>query len=244
MIVCCRRYRRDLHRPDRVRRDERALRPGQEPDDARAARRRACIDCITQERPRAGRHRRADPRLDDRDQHADRAKGRQDRRSSSPRGTRDVYIIGRGNRPEAYNLFFHRPSAAGAAPAHARGRRAAARLGRGVRARSIARGDRASLPRARRRGRRGGRGLLPARLRQSRARARRRRDDPRRAAGRLCVAVARDPARVSRVRADVDDGGQRLYRPEGRRLCEEPEIEPAATSASAARSRSCARTAA
>src|SRR5262249_56181299 len=23
-------------------------------------------------------------------------------------GTRDVYIIGRGNRPEAYNLFFHR----------------------------------------------------------------------------------------------------------------------------------------
>jgi N-methylhydantoinase A len=27
------------------------------------------------------------------------------------RGTRDVYIIGRGNRPEAYNLFFHRPRA-------------------------------------------------------------------------------------------------------------------------------------
>src|SRR6195256_6408284 len=25
-----------------------------------------------------------------------------------PRGTRDVYIIGRGNRPEAYNLLFHR----------------------------------------------------------------------------------------------------------------------------------------
>src|SRR5271155_5041977 len=24
------------------------------------------------------------------------------------RGTRDLYIIGRGNRPEAYNLFFHR----------------------------------------------------------------------------------------------------------------------------------------
>src|SRR6202050_3545608 len=24
------------------------------------------------------------------------------------RGTRDAYIIGRGNRPEAYNLFFHR----------------------------------------------------------------------------------------------------------------------------------------
>lgn len=25
------------------------------------------------------------------------------------RGTRDVYLIGRGNRPDAYNLFFHRP---------------------------------------------------------------------------------------------------------------------------------------
>ena len=25
------------------------------------------------------------------------------------RGTRDIYLIGRGNRPEAYNLFFHRP---------------------------------------------------------------------------------------------------------------------------------------
>ena len=24
------------------------------------------------------------------------------------RGTRDVYIIGRGNRPEAYNLLFHK----------------------------------------------------------------------------------------------------------------------------------------
>ena len=24
------------------------------------------------------------------------------------RGTQDVYIIGRGNRPESYNLFFHR----------------------------------------------------------------------------------------------------------------------------------------
>ena len=27
------------------------------------------------------------------------------------RGTRDVYAIGRGNRPESYNLFFHRPKA-------------------------------------------------------------------------------------------------------------------------------------
>ena len=48
------------------------------------------------------------------------------------------------------------------------------------------------------------------------------------------VAVARDPARISRVRADVDHGGERLYRPEGRRLCEEPERRAWATSAFAA----------
>src|SRR5215472_13891970 len=37
-------------------------------------------------------------------------------------GTRDVYIIGRGNRPEAYNLFFHRPSrwSRGISPARSR----------------------------------------------------------------------------------------------------------------------------
>ena len=39
-------------------------------------------------------------------------------------GTRDVYAIGRGNRPEAYNLFFRRPAAARAAARDARGRRA------------------------------------------------------------------------------------------------------------------------
>ena len=41
------------------------------------------------------------------------------------RGTRDVYIIGRGNRPEAYNLFFQKPQAAGVAPHDPGGRRAA-----------------------------------------------------------------------------------------------------------------------
>ena len=68
--------------------------------------------------------------------------------------------------------------------------------------------------------------MLPARLRQSRARAHRRRNDQEGDAGRVPVAVARHPARVSRVRADVDHGGERLYRAEGRRLCEGPEVEP------------------
>ena len=49
------------------------------------------------------------------------------------RGTRDVYIIGRGNRPEAYNLFFHRHEPL--VPRHLTREveRARARLGRGFR---------------------------------------------------------------------------------------------------------------
>ena len=50
------------------------------------------------------------------------------------RGTRDVYIIGRGNRPEAYNLFFHRHRPL--VPRHLtlRSRRAPAGVRRGARA--------------------------------------------------------------------------------------------------------------
>ena len=55
------------------------------------------------------------------------------------RGTRDVYTIGRGNRPESYNLLFHRAPAAGAAPPDLRGGRARARLRRGHERRSIKR---------------------------------------------------------------------------------------------------------
>ena len=159
------------------------------------------------------------------------------------RGTRDVYIIGRGNRPEAYNLLFHRHRPL--VPRHLT-REVDERLLRSgeVLRPARSRRHRAGLPRARRRGGRGGRGLLPALLRQSRARAHRRRDDPRRHARRLSLAVARDPARVPRVRADVDHGGERLYRPEGRRLCEEPEREPGRDRLSRRHSRSCARTAA
>ena len=159
------------------------------------------------------------------------------------RGTRDVYIIGRGNRPEAYNLLFHRHRPL--VPRH---------LTREVDERLLSSGevhvplDREGIAQACRalaaEGRRGGRGLFPALLRQSRARAHRRRDDPRRHARRLSVAVARDPARVSRVRTDVDHGRERLYRSEGGRLCEGPEREPGRISGFAARSRSCDRTAA
>ncbi len=67
--------------------------------------------------------------------------------------------------------------------------------------------------------------MLPTLLRQPRARAHRRRDDPRRHAKRLSFAVAPDPARIPRVRAHVDHGGERLYRPEGRRLCQRAQFE-------------------
>ena len=128
------------------------------------------------------------------------------------RGTRDVYIIGRGNRPEAYNLLFHRHRPL--VPRH---------LTREVDERLLASGEvHAPLDRARRC--RGCRALAaegveavavcflhsyvnPAHERIA--------GEMIRAADaqRLSVAVARDPARVSRVRAHVDHGGERLYRP-------------------------------
>ena len=46
------------------------------------------------------------------------------------RGTRDVYIIGRGNRPEAYNLLFHRHRPLVPRQLHPRGGRARARVRR------------------------------------------------------------------------------------------------------------------
>ena len=86
------------------------------------------------------------------------------------RGTRDVYTIGRGNRPEAYNLLFHRHR-----PLVPR------QLTREVDERVLASGDvheplrprqrRRRLPGAEGGRRRGGRGLLPALLRQPEPRA-------------------------------------------------------------------------
>ena len=156
------------------------------------------------------------------------------------RGTRDVYIIGRGNRPESYNLFFHRhrPLVSRRLTMEAAERV----LSSGEVDTPLAKGERGGgLQGAQGRRGRGGRGLLPARLRQSRARARRRRHDQKGDAQRLSFSVARNPARVSRVRAHVHDGGECLYRPQGRRLREEPK-RASARLGSAAISRSCART--
>ena len=91
------------------------------------------------------------------------------------RGTRDVYAIGRGNRPDAYNLFFRRPR-----PFVSRA------LTFEVPERMLASGTVlealdeeavvGDLRAAARVGCRGGRGVLPARLRQPGARAARGRD--------------------------------------------------------------------
>ena len=141
------------------------------------------------------------------------------------RGTRDVYIIGRGNRPEAYNLLFHRHRPL--VPRH---------LTREVDERVLASGD-VHEPLAATASKRPAARSRPKASRRSRCASCTPTSipsheriageiDPQGHAGRLSVAVARDPARVSRVRAHVDHGGERLYRPEGRRLCEEPEVEP------------------
>ncbi len=50
------------------------------------------------------------------------------------RGTRDVYLIGRGNRPDAYNLIFSPAAAARAAPSDDRSGGENVRLGRSSRA--------------------------------------------------------------------------------------------------------------
>ena len=211
------RYRRNLHRPPRLR--------FQQPNTFVQAKSlttpaqlvQGIIDCLQQKRHQGLRDRRADPRLDHRHQHADRAQGRQDRPGRHPRHPRRLH-----HRPRQPPGGLQPPvppaPPAGVAPAHPRGRRARARLRRRARAAAPAQ-RRGSLPRARRRRRRSGRGLLPALLSRSLARARSRRDDPQGAAGRLPLALARHPARISRVRAHVDDGGERLYRTEGRRLC-------------------------
>ena len=60
---------------------------------------------------------------------------------------------------------------------------------------------------------RGGRGVLPARLRQSGARAARRRNPARGQPEAVRHAVARDRARVPRIRAHLDHRAQRLHRP-------------------------------
>ena len=67
-------------------------------------------------------------------------------------------------------------------------------------------------------GRRGGRGLLPVLVPESRARAAGRRDRPRGVPGGVPLGLVRGAAAVPRVRALLDGRAERLRRPEGRPL--------------------------
>src|SRR5262252_100701 len=105
--ACCRhRYRRYLHRSDRVRRRRPSLRAGQEPHHPGAARPRR-----HRLHPKSGL---AAAVIDELIHGSTIAINTLIERKGAKtglvvtRGTRDVYIIGRGNRPEAYSLFFHR----------------------------------------------------------------------------------------------------------------------------------------
>ena len=157
-------------------------------------------------------------------------------------GTSDVYIIGRGNRPEAYNS-----SSIGIA-----------RWCRGI---SPGRSPSGCWPPARSRDAR-----PKASRRSARALAAEGVDavavcflhsyinpDHERAAGEIIRAALPDAyvslsheilARVPRVRAHLDDSGERLYRPQSRRLCTRLEGETRRRSALRATCPSCARTAA
>ena len=82
------------------------------------------------------------------------------------RGTRDVYAIGRGNRPEAYNLFFHRPKPL--VPRHLTLEVNERLFASGEEREALDPAERARGLRGLRQGRRrGGRGLLPPLLCQS-----------------------------------------------------------------------------
>ena len=117
-------------------------------------------------------------------------------------GFRDSLEIARGNRPDFFNLFYEKPRAVRAAPPAARGAGPARADGRRARSRSTSTGLPAILDDFRAAGRRGGRDLPAARLRQ-----------PARTRWRCCervrelwpeVSVGRlapDHARVARVRA-------------------------------------------
>ena len=67
------------------------IRRGEEPDHARTISCQGILDCIRKSGLRRRRHRRADPRLDHRHQHADRAQGRQDRADRHPRHARRLH---------------------------------------------------------------------------------------------------------------------------------------------------------
>ena len=159
------------------------------------------------------------------------------------RGFRDTYAIGRGNRIEAFNLFFHRPkpliprelSFEVTERMNAKGAvLEAARRGRGA----CAGEDH------RRAEHRGGRGVLPARLCQSGARAARRRNSPR-GQSRSCSSRCR--TRSSASIANTSAPRPPRSTPSSGRACRPISAgwkTICATKNSAARSTSCARTAA
>ncbi len=127
------------------------------------------------------------------------------------RGTRDVYQIARGNRPESYNILFQRARAAGAAASDLRGRSAHDRLGRGARSvrRSAGQGGRTEGARQRRRGRRD---LLSSFLPGSVGRTAHVRHPARGRRIEVHHRVARDFAPIGRIRAHLDHRAERLYR--------------------------------
>ena len=150
------------------------------------------------DRPRAGPHH-APPRLDGRDQRRARAqirRARPPRHARFPRHDRDRAAVGAGRLRQL--VLLGEAAAAGAAPPRPRGAGTAPlrRLG----SRAARRGSDAS--RRRRAGR--GRGALhrrlpPPLLRQWRARAGRRRADPRALPGRLRVALLGGAAGIPRI---------------------------------------------
>ena len=103
------RCRRDLHGRCRLRPSDRRAPARQDPDDALATCRR---DQSWRSQGKRGIPGRGpfSSRRDDRDQYDFRAQ-RSETGLLITRGFRDIYEIGRVNRPEAYNLFFrrHRP---------------------------------------------------------------------------------------------------------------------------------------
>ena len=128
-------------------------------------------------------------------------------------GFRDIYEIGRINRPDAYNLFFrkHVPLVERSLRFEVRERMRAdgdvlMPLDEAQRARALRR----ELKRERRRG---GRDPAPALLRNPAHEQRVKAHRAGAAAGRLRLRLARAVAGIPRVRARLDRGGQRLCRP-------------------------------
>ena len=137
------------------------------------------------------------------------------------KGTRDVYAIGRGNRPEAYNLFFARPKPLVS-------RRSIHEVDERMLAGGIVRTnvDPAQVARIAATLRDSGCEAVAVCFLHSYANTSHEQCGGRRAsartARRVCLPVARDHARIPRIRAHLDDGGECLHRSQGERLCRQP----------------------